>query len=378
MSIPSWAASILAQLPPPTAPPPAPATTAPVTTSPAEQAVGFAMLLAIPVAIVIAWRAGVFRRRSINGPNRVAGDEPLAVLWVLALLAIFSWFGSIVVVSAVTHVNLSTSQPATAPAEVKLSPSEMVAYSAIGTAAGLLTLLGATFLVRRSLFDRIGLMLRHIPAAVQQGLVAAVIIVPLTFGSSIATEHFWSAIGYHHPSEHELLKALGDVDDPRIKLLVIVSAVVLAPAFEELLFRGFIQTALLGSIWRMFTPRPSIVPPPASLPWMPVAPPPPPTPQPPLQPQQLDAGVVQYATPQTESAFELRREAPRAWMRWTAVIITSLAFAAVHGELWLMPPIFFLSLCMGYAYERAGKVWVTMLVHATFNLTSTILFLTFR
>jgi membrane protease YdiL (CAAX protease family) len=372
MSILSWPALILAQVQPPTAPP---VTTAPVIASPLELTISWAMLLAAPVALGIAWRAGVFRRRSINGPDRVGRDEPLAVLWVLALLAIFAWFGSIVVIGASAQMTSLTSQPATAPVEMKLSPREMVVYSAIGTAAGLLTLLGGTFALHRGGFDRIGLTLRQLPAGMRQGLIAVVIIVPLTFGSSVATEQFWSAIGYRHPNEHELLKALGEVNDPWIKILVVVSAVVLAPAFEELLFRGYIQTALLGSVWRMFTPRPAMAlqpaplpwmtnaPPPTALPWMPDAPPPPPPPP-------NDAIVVPCAAPQLPEL-----SGPQSWHRWAAVVITSLAFAAVHGELWLMPPIFFLSLCLGYAYERTGKLWVTMLVHAAFNLTSTILFL---
>ena len=38
-----------------------------------------------------------------------------------------------------------------------------------------------------------------------------------------------------------------------------------------------------------------------------------------------------------------------------------------HGiwSIWL--PIFTLSLCLGYMYERTGNLWVTVLMHAMFN-----------
>jgi hypothetical protein len=75
MSIPSRLAEIIAL-----SPSSSPATTAPVTASPLDQAINLAMLLAMPVAVVIAWRAGVFRRRSIIGrwPNGCHGSRGIA------------------------------------------------------------------------------------------------------------------------------------------------------------------------------------------------------------------------------------------------------------------------------------------------------------
>ena len=61
--------------------------------------------------------------------------------------------------------------------------------------------------------------------------------------------------------------------------------------------------------------------------------------------------------------------------RWAAIILASIFFTAVHGALWMMPPIFFLAICLGYLYERTRNLWVTMIVHAMFNATSILLFL---
>ena len=65
-----------------------------------------------------------------------------------------------------------------------------------------------------------------------------------------------------------------------------------------------------------------------------------------------------------------------ASMRWLAVVITSVVFAIIH-PLWTAPLIFLLSLCLGYAYERTGSLWVPIVMHAMFNTSSTLMFLLF-
>ena len=41
-------------------------------------------------------------------------------------------------------------------------------------------------------------------------------------------------------------------------------------------------------------------------------------------------------------------------------------------------PIFVLSLCLGYAYERTRNLWVPIFMHAAFNASSVVMFLFFR
>ena len=64
--------------------------------------------------------------------------------------------------------------------------------------------------------------------------------------------------------------------------------------------------------------------------------------------------------------------------RWPAILIASLLFTAVHGAIWMAPSIFVLSLCLGYLYDRTGNLWVPMIVHGAFNATSIVAFLFFR
>jgi membrane protease YdiL (CAAX protease family) len=56
------------------------------------------------------------------------------------------------------------------------------------------------------------------------------------------------------------------------------------------------------------------------------------------------------------------------------VLITSLVFSLVHPG-WMRPMIFLLSICLGYAYERTGNLWVPIVLHASFNTLSTVVFL---
>ena len=58
---------------------------------------------------------------------------------------------------------------------------------------------------------------------------------------------------------------------------------------------------------------------------------------------------------------------------WPAIFFSAAAFALVH-HWWTWPQIFFLGLCLGYAYERTGNLWVSITMHALFNLTSIWLF----
>jgi membrane protease YdiL (CAAX protease family) len=58
---------------------------------------------------------------------------------------------------------------------------------------------------------------------------------------------------------------------------------------------------------------------------------------------------------------------------WIAVLLTAAAFAVVH-RWWTWPQIFFLGICLGYAYERTGNLWISITMHALFNVTSMWLF----
>jgi membrane protease YdiL (CAAX protease family) len=138
----------------------------------------------------------------------------------------------------------------------------------------------------------------------------------------IATEALWKILHREGPYVHDLLKMMGDNHDVRLQVLLLVSVIVVAPISEELIFRGCLQTLLSTWLGRIFS-----------------------------------AG------------------APSPRLRWLAILLTSLLFASVHPW-WSGPPIFVLAICLGYAYERTGNLWTPIVIHALFNGTEVVIFLT--
>lgn len=109
------------------------------------------------------------------------------------------------------------------------------------------------------------------------------------------------------PVGHEALKRLTEEGGAEILISLIISAVILAPLYEELVFRGVMQTCLV----RLFG----------------------------------------------ES-------------RWAAVCYAAAMFAVTHAWVvpWQnLFPLFALGLVFGYVYERTGSLLTAVLAHAGFN-----------
>ena len=128
------------------------------------------------------------------------------------------------------------------------------------------------------------------------GLLVLVIVLIETFAPDQADE--WIR-------QHGMLEARAAVS-PLWRVLICVSAAVLAPLSEEVLFRGLVQSSI-----RQFTQRP-----------------------------------------------------------WLAVIVTSVLFAIAHGEWHTWPALIALSVVMGYSYERTGRLTPAIVTHALFNATN--------
>ena len=62
---------------------------------------------------------------------------------------------------------------------------------------------------------------------------------------------------------------------------------------------------------------------------------------------------------------------------WPAILLAAALFALVHPW-YIWPQIFVLGICLGYAYERSGNLWVSITMHAYFNLLSIWLFTHFN
>jgi membrane protease YdiL (CAAX protease family) len=237
-------------------------------------------------------------------------SEPLLAISIAAFLAY--WVVTPAVYQLIRgHAFVPATQPTSQPAAI-IGPHDLIALSIAAPCIGLLTLVIGNLGWIKDPFAKLGLTVaRFREGGWMDGVTAAAIVVPVMFGVVILTQKFWDLIHFAHPTEHDLLRVLGVEPSFAVRSAIIISAIVLAPLFEEFFFRGMIQRAMRS----------------------------------------------------------------RLKTRWPAILIASFLFTAVHGAIWLAPPIFFLSLCLGYLYDRTGNLWVPMIVHASFNATSVVMFL---
>jgi membrane protease YdiL (CAAX protease family) len=223
----------------------------------------------------------------------------------------------------------STTQPTTAP--LITEPSELITLTALASSVALVILLAGNALYRRDGLSRLGLRLRQLLPAIPIGVIGIILIMPFIFWAGVVTMKLWELLGFQHDTKHEMLRILENTDDRGLAWLLIFTAAVLAPLYEELLFRGHLQTLLVHLFTR-------------------------------LRPER-DVVMEPYATP---NAALMRPHGPSPAAKWTGIIVASLAFAVVHPW-WTMPPIFFLSVCLGYSYERWNNLWIPIVLHALFN-----------
>lgn len=150
------------------------------------------------------------------------------------------------------------------------------------------------------------------------GLLAVLPAVYLTLSATVAVLKWWSP---ETEVGHETLKLLAGSDSPFLVVLVVLSAVVVTPLFEELLFRGAVQGFCVSVL----------------------------------------SG----------------NDGPGWTARWGGIVASSLVFAGLHAP-WSMPAIFVLSVGLGYVYERTGRLAPAVVMHLLFNLISVLQTLTSR
>lgn len=349
------------------------------------------VVLALGGLILAAVRYKALRPSKVAGPERTPWPLGVWPLWVALGISFILYF-------IVTGLLLATvRRPATSGSASQMTVSvsfedeDMAMLSVVPPAVcfGIVTLFIA--LIQPGLLSAIGLSKRSFPRGLKLGLLAALVIVPWVFLVSQATDIIYRMTDFQHPEEHELLKVMTTPKE-LYKWLAILGAVLVAPIWEEFFFRGLLQTAITESLLRMLYPyqvTPSGFPvvqspqvPPAGpvLPQDPTADPTAlPSFLPPTAPPGWPPGApLQYASPPPAYVPQplqvSRRPHSRALAAWISILITSTLFALVH-PLWTAPIIFFLAVGLGYVYERSGKLWVPMTVHAAFNIISTILYL---
>jgi membrane protease YdiL (CAAX protease family) len=178
----------------------------------------------------------------------------------------------------------------------------------------------------RSGLQKLGLIPGKFPRGVMYGVLGALAAIPLTIGMSALVQVILQQLERPTPQDHELIQIFRSAPT-EVRRLVVLSATVLAPIFEETFFRGHVQTALAATF-------------------------------------------AALRAPQSADLTEPALRDPNGATRWLAIAVVSALFASVHGINWMFAPLYLLSLCLGYAYERTGNLWVPITMHASFNVLS--------
>ncbi len=293
-------------------------------------------LIFAAAALIVAACLGAFRCSNVIGPRRLSDRAATpGLLWIITTAGMFVWLvTSNAVVSSDGRVASSATQPTTAATTAStfptipsseenrpLSAKTIVLASTVPPIVGFLAFLLADVFAlgsrEPSLVSQLGYPIRRIGRGVLTGLLGAIVAVPLTLAVSIITQLFVERLGMTMPVDHELIRIFRDPEDHGLRSVIALSAILVAPLFEELFFRGHLQTVLAATF-----------------------------------------------------AGARREPVPGAFARWAAIAGSAALFAAVHWPGWMRPPLFVLAICIGYVYERTGNLWAAMTMHAAFNAIS--------
>lgn len=328
------------------------------------------------IAVCVAALTGALRLAPPTLEPRVPPARPLTPLVMVLFLGILIWLfvpslyfqiGQAKPAQPVTPATPmvaepatpAKAEPATAPATTTaaagaqgFSPRELVALNAAVPVLAFVGMALGNVVIRPVVGQRLGFGLARVPGGVVWGLVGILLTLPVVYCVMVVTAWVYRLVDYQHPAEHELLQTMDKTPDPLVKYLAVVVAMVIAPLWEELLFRGHVQTLIREGLARLHEGARLA----ANRSGFPVT------------------GIT-YDAP-APFATAVGRERPPAFEPWVAIVATSLLFASVHQP-WQFPPIFCLSLCFGLAYERTGNLWAPVVMHASFNGLMTAIFLAY-
>jgi membrane protease YdiL (CAAX protease family) len=211
----------------------------------------------------------------------------------------------------------------------------------------------------------LGLDFKEWPRQVGIGVRAAMLMTPAVYAIQFVAVRIWPP--RMHPVELMVLEKL----TVGAAILAVLSAMVLAPMIEELLFRGIVQRWLS----RLVDDRPE-----RTITTQETGPPGR------FKPEGEPLSGNSMGTPFVPTVIHLGGEksasrcqlaeptSPRS--SYLPILLTSLFFAAMHLPQWPAPiAIFPLSMALGIVYQRSSSLLAAITMHATFNGISTLLLL---
>jgi len=216
----------------------------------------------------------------------------------LPFIPLFIWLGAVSSAVSITRKVLSDVQ----------SWQSAFLDNLILCVGGIMTTALIIFLARASFARRLkgfGLNVKIIHKDFLAAAAGLLSIWPLLLTMIILTVYLGKVISgrdYKMP-QHEELQLITTHPQLPLRILIVITAVVVAPVLEEALFRGLFQTMIRSLL---------------------------------LKP-------------------------------WLSIAISSIIFTTVHQNLAHWPALFVLAVCLGYAYEKSGSLFRPIFIHSLFN-----------
>jgi membrane protease YdiL (CAAX protease family) len=314
---------------------------------------------------------------------KVAGGQPLLdwskrrpVPWALLdLVGIFVlYMVSIFVVQGSLHAAgmLPDTDDLT---KLSLADSAILVASNMAASLGLLVVALPLIILRTGATARdLGLVARELARDIKLGIIGFLMLAPPVYVIQGLLVYFWQ------PSKHPLMEMFKASPDPGFYALLFVAAAVVAPIFEEIVFRVILQ----GFLEKFFSRRHGVLEllvgqseaPTTPLVATPVA-----TEgavvlhsgEPLAQPNPYAASPVILgeqltATPLADPSVQPELHGASAWLPigLTAIIFALLHYS--HGPDWVALTL--LATGMGYLYQRTHRLVPSLVVHALLNSLS--------
>ena len=252
------------------------------------------------VLVLAAWlvKTSFGIRSLVDAPLRRNNMPPY-----MAVIPLFAWFAT-----AWALINIKEKMLANLPGWQDAIANNLI------ICIGVIPTMATSVVIVRAYFTRglkgLGLNSKTIVRDLGTALLNLFAVMPVVLGAIILTTLIGKLIvgpAFEMP-QHEELKEIMAYPQWGVRTLIIVTAIVVVPFVEELVFRGMFQTMVRSVIVRP----------------------------------------------------------------WPAIILTSMVFVIFHENPQHWFALFALSLCLGYAYEKSGSLYRSIFIHSLFNTLSVV------
>jgi membrane protease YdiL (CAAX protease family) len=273
------------------------------------------------LVIFICWvRKTSLGRKSLADSAPRRNNMPL----YLPFVVLFIWFGIVSIITLIAQTLLSDLQSR----QNDFLDNLILCIGEITTIAVIIFFADIYFARRLQGF---GLNIKTVVKDFFAAFLNLLTVWPLITAAIILTAHFGELVWgrEYQIQQHQQLKMITENPQLLSRILIVVTAVIIVPLLEEMLFRGLLQTTIRSYF------------------------------------EAFHSLLVAQETPDEKRTID-RNGA------WPAIVISSVLFTLTHANAGHWPALFVLGVCMGYAYEKSGSLFRPIFIHSFFNAISII------